>query len=107
MTTQVVPLAAVPSQTLSIVLRGQSCAISIFTRTTGIYFDLDADGVTIVRGMICRNEARLLLDRGYKGFVGDFVFVDTQGVDDPIYTGLGARWLLLYRDDPPSVPVFL
>lgn len=107
MTTQVVPLSAVPSQTLSIVLAGQNCAISVYTLSSGLYFDLEADSVVICRTMVCRESARLLLDRGYRGFVGDFVFVDTQGGDDPVYTGLGARWLLLYRDDPPPVPVFL
>lgn len=107
MTTQVVPLTAVPAQTLSIVLAGQNCAISVYTLSTGIYFDLDANGVAICRTVICRNLAQLLLDRGYKGFVGDFVFTDTQGDDDPDYTGLGLRWLLLYRDDPPPVPLFI
>lgn len=107
MTTQVVPLAAVPSQTLSIALAGQNCDISVYTLSTGIYFDLTVNELPITRGVICRNLARLLLDRGYKGFVGDFVFVDSQGVDDPEYTGLGTRWLLIYNDTPPPVPAFL
>jgi len=107
MTTQTVPLAAVPSQTLSIVLAGQNCDIALTTLSTGLYFSLTADGNVIVRTMVCRNLARLLLDRGYRGFVGDFVFVDSQGVDDPVYTGLGTRWLLIYNDDPPPVPAFL
>ena len=107
MTTQTVPLAPVPSQTLSIVLAGQNCDISLTTLSTGLYFDLTADGVVIARTMVCRNLARLLLDRGYRGFVGDFVFVDSQGADDPEYTGLGARWLLVYNDAPPPVPAFL
>lgn len=107
MTVQVIPLSAVPAQTLSIVLAGQNCNISVYTLTTGLYFDLEADGVSICRTMVCRDLARLLLDRGYRGFVGDFVFVDTQGDDDPDYTGLGTRFLLLYNDDPEPVPVFL
>jgi hypothetical protein len=107
MTTQVVPLTPVPSQTLAIVLAGQNCNISVFTLTTGLYFDLTADGVPITRTTICRNLGRLLLDRTYKPFVGDFAFVDTQGADDPEYTGLGSRWLLIYNDDPPPVPEFL
>lgn len=107
MTTQVVPLTPVPSQTLSIVLAGQNCNIAVYTLSTGMFFDLEADGVVITRTNICRNLGRMLLDRGYKGFVGDFVFVDTQGADDPQYTGLGSRWLLIYNDDPPPVPEFL
>ncbi len=107
MTTQVVPLAAVPSQTLAIVLAGQNCEITLTTLSTGLYFSLTADSVVICRFMIVRNLARLLLDRAYKGFVGDFVMVDSHGVDDPDYTGLGVRWLLIYNDDPPPVPAFL
>ena len=107
MTTQIVPLAPVPSQTLAIVLAGQNCLIGVRTLGAGLYFDLTADGVVITRTTVCRNLARLLLDRGYLGFVGDFVFVDTQGAADPEYAGLGSRWLLKYRDDPPDVPAFL
>lgn len=107
MTTQTIPLSAVPSQTLSIVLAGQNCQIAVYTLSTGLYLDLTADDVVITRTVVCRNRARLLLDRAYKGFVGDLVFVDQQGEDDPLYTGLGTRWLLFYRDDPPPVPVFL
>lgn len=107
MTTQVVPLTAVPTQTLAIVLAGQNCDITVTTLSTGLYFSLTANGEPITLFTICRNLGRLLLDRAYKGFVGDFVFVDTQGVDDPVYTGLGSRWLLIYNDDPPPVPEFL
>jgi hypothetical protein len=106
MTTQTVPLAAVPSQTLAIVLNGQNCEITLTTLSTGLFFSLTADGTPICLFTVCRNLARLLLDRGYLGFVGDFVFVDTRGVDDPDYTGLGTRWLLVYNDAPPPVPNF-
>lgn len=107
MTTQVVPLAPVPSQTLSLVLAGQNCAIQVTTLSTGLYFSLSLDGVPVCVNTVCRNLARLLLNRGYTGFVGDLVFVDSQGEDDPVYTGLGSRFLLIYNDDPPEVPAFL
>jgi hypothetical protein len=92
---------------LAIVLAGQNCDITVTTLATGLYFSLSAGGEPITLNTICRNLGRLLLDRGYKGFTGDFVFVDTQGVSDPEYTGLGSRWLLIYNDDPPPVPEFV
>ena len=107
MTVQVVPLGAVPSQTLSIVLADQDCSISIYTLSTGLYFDLSVSDAPITRTKVCRNLGRLLLDREYLGFVGDFLFYDTQGELDPEYVGLGTRWLLLYDDDPPPVPEFI
>ena len=32
----------------------------------------------------------------YLGFVGDFIWFDTQGSSDPIYMGLGSRFILVY-----------
>lgn len=109
-----VPLSAVPSQTLQIVLGGQNCALSIYvkdgydysdptleTPSTNLYFDLnytDVNGniIQVTNTAICLNEKRLLINRQYLGFVGDFMFIDTQGSDDPQYTGLGARWEFVY-----------
>lgn len=100
MTVQVIPLEPIPSQTLNMVLAGQNCQLAVSTLATGMYFTLTADGRSICINTICRNIARLLLDRGYLGFVGDFAFVDQQGDADPQFAGLGSRWLLLYNDAP-------
>lgn len=98
-----VPLNAVPSQTVQIVLGGQNCQIAVYQKSTGLYFDLTANGVTICTATLCRNLQRLLDDRQYFGFVGDFSFFDTQNptVDagtDPDYTGLGDRFQLIYLE---------
>lgn len=97
-----VPLTALPAQTLGIILANQNCGIALSTLPTGLYFDLTLDSTPIVTKMICRNGARLLLDRQYLGFVGDFIFVDTQAGNgigqDPIYAGLGTRYQLLYLE---------
>lgn len=107
---QFVPLSQSPNQTLQIVLAGQNCAIELRTldgyATTDsvdfsepqpyLAFTLDVSGVSITRTQNCLNRKRLLLNRQYLGFVGDFMFVDTQGQDDPQFAGLGTRWLLVY-----------
>lgn len=98
---QQVPLAAVPAQTLSIILGGQNCQLSVYQKSTGLYLDLALGGVPILTAMICRNAARLLLDREYLGFVGDFMFIDTQAPSlftgtDPVFSGLGAQYQLVY-----------
>lgn len=101
-----VPLTPAPSQTLTINLSQQSCLISIrqlgvgtpdaVTSGAKLYFTLTVAGVVIVTNRICRNVQRILEDAGYRGFAGDFMFIDTQGDSDPVFGGLGGRYELLY-----------
>lgn len=105
---QQVPLTDSPSQTLTVNLSSQSCLVSLRTMGLGgpdpvtsgakLYFSLTVAGVSIVTNRICRNVQRILEDAGYQGFAGDFMFIDTQGDTDPVYTGLaaGGRYELLY-----------
>lgn len=95
---KLVPLAAVPSQQFAITLGGQNCTISVYQKTTGVYFDMALDGEPITSTVRCLNEARLCEDRQYLGFVGDFIFYDTQGASDPDFTGLGDRFVLVYLE---------
>jgi hypothetical protein len=110
---QTVPTSAVPSQTLSIVLGGQACQIALYSLQTpgdifdtvtatelqgypALYMDLTSNGEPVVSCRICRNAIRMLLDAQYLGFVGDFEFIDTLSDTDPIYTGLGSQYQLVY-----------
>jgi hypothetical protein len=93
-----VPLTAVPSQTFGIILDGQNCNINVYTEATGIYMDLSLSGTVLATARILRDGARVLQDLQYTAFVGDFIMVDTQGELDPVYTGLGARWQLVYLE---------
>lgn len=95
---KMVPLNPVPSQNLQIVLANQACSIDVYTLSTGLYLDLTSDGKVITTTVSCEDGARLLLDRQYLGFAGDLMFIDTQGDDDPVYTGLGSRFLLIYLE---------
>lgn len=106
-----------PNQTQQVVLAGQNCSIEIRTLdgyadsdTVGfdaqeqyLAFTLALNGVSITRNQNCLNLKRLLVNRQYLGFVGDFMFVDTQppvgsSGDDPQYAGLGTRWQLVYLE---------
>lgn len=92
---QVVPLVAVPSQKLQALLGGQVCQISVYQKSTGLFIDLYVNDVLIIGGVICQNDNRIVRSV-YLGFIGDLAFTDTQGSDDPDYTGLGTRWQLCY-----------
>lgn len=92
---QTIPLQAVPSQSINVTLNGQDCTIRVYTLDTGLFLDLEVSGDVIVSAVICEDRT-LIVRLAYLGFVGDLAFMDTQGTDDPLYTGLGSRWVLLY-----------
>ena len=96
MTIQVIPITPVAAQNFTIQLNSQNCAISIYQKSTGLYFDLAIDGNPIVTTMICLNLVGLVRE-SYLGFNGQLAFFDTQGTNDPDYTGLGSRYQLIYQ----------
>lgn len=99
---QTVPLQAVPNQTLQVQLGTQACSLNIYQQAYGLYVDLYVNNVLIIAGVIAENLNRIVRSV-YLGFVGDFAFVDTQGSTDPVYTGLGDRYQLLYLE-PADLP---
>lgn len=92
-----IPLRAVPSQSLSVILAGQSCQINVCEKSTGLYLDLFVNHDPIVTTALCHDRVRIVRD-SYRGFAGDLSFIDTQGHADPEYTGLGRRFLLVYLE---------
>jgi hypothetical protein len=94
---QQIVLQSVPSQQTQVVLDGQSCSISVYVKTSCMFFDLSVNGTQIASAVQCKNLVSLV-PTSYLGFSGWMVFFDTQGTSDPIYTGLGSRWQLLYLD---------
>lgn len=94
---QIVPLQPVPNQKVYVVLGGQSCTLVVTQRATGVYMDVYVNNALVLGGTVCRDRNRIIRD-AYFGFVGDFAVEDTQGTEDPDYTGLGSRWLLVYFD---------
>jgi hypothetical protein len=60
-----------------------------------LYCDLDINGINIWSGALCLN---LMQINGapYLAFSGTLYFNDTQGGNDPDYTGLNDRYVLLW-----------
>lgn len=92
----VVPLSPVPSQFVHVLLDAQDCRISIYQKTTGLYFDLNVGAQPVKVGVICRDRVALIR-QSYLGFSGDLFFKDLQGLEDPSYSGLGTRFILGYQ----------
>lgn len=92
---QTVPLQPIPSQLTKVVLGGQNVQIFIYQKDQGVFVDINSDGVDVVVGVIARDAVPLVC-REYAGFIGNLLFVDTQGSSDPSYGGLGSRFSLVY-----------
>lgn len=95
---QLIPLNALPSQTENIMLGSQICQINVYQKAYGIFVDLYVNNSLIIGGVIGQNLNRIVR-YAYLGFIGDLIFYDTQGNEDPNYTGLGTRWQLLYLSE--------
>lgn len=92
---QVIPIQAVPSQQVEAVLGSQVCQLGLYQKRTGLFMDVYVSEALIVGGVLCQNLNRIVRDL-YLGFSGDLMFLDNQGSSDPDYTGLGARYTLIY-----------
>lgn len=93
----IVPVEALPNQTVQVQLASQPCVLSIRQLAYGLFMDVYVGSTQIISGVVCENLNRIVRS-SYLGFLGDFVFFDTEGDGDPVYTGLGTRFLLVYLE---------
>lgn len=100
---KVIPLKAIPSQKLNIVLGNQNCTITIYQRGEYLYCNLSVDNVTIRNGMICLVDTNLLA-YPVNGFSGLLWFSDLTGMGGtPYYAQLGSRYVMYYDEVPENV----
>jgi len=103
--TYIIPLQALPNQTVTVALNNQNCTITARQTSTGLYTSLAVNNAPIISGVISQNLNVIVRD-AYLGFIGDLAWIDTQpdpvyGPSDPFYSGIGTRFFLAYYD--PSV----
>lgn len=91
----VVPVQAVPNQTVTVSLGGQTCQIDLYQKATGLFVDLYVSNLPIVIGAVALDRNRIVRS-AYLGFMGDLMIVDRLGTADPSYAGLGSRYALVY-----------
>ena len=94
---QIIPIQAVENQAITVTLAGQPCQINVYQKLYGLFVDLYVSDALIVSGTPALNVTRIVRS-DYLGFVGDLIFIDTQGFDDPAYDGLGFRFHLAYLE---------
>lgn len=93
----IVPTQPVPNQNFQVVLNGQQMTFNLSQTAFGLFMDVLLSGVAIITGQICLNQEPLV-QQVYTGFSGELIFVDVQGTSDPVYTGLGSRFVLVYLE---------
>lgn len=98
-----IPLLAIPAQTFQIILGGQDCRLTLYQRGDRLYSDLEAGDVVIWRGVICQNLVDLK-SYTYLAFSGSLFFMDMEGDEDPVPSGLGTRWPLFYAAPGETIP---
>jgi len=92
---QQIPLQSIPSQIVRCVLGGQNVQLFFYQKEQGLFADVISNGATIVSGVICQDVNPFVCIQ-YTGFLGNLMFTDTQGNNDPYYTGLADRYALVY-----------
>jgi len=93
-----IPLQAIPDQTVQAFLGSQNCTLRVYQRRFGLFLDLYVNNALVFAGVQAFNMNKMVRDK-YLKFTGDLYFFDTQGVDDPNYSALGSRYVLLYQAD--------
>lgn len=92
---QQIPLQAIPAQAVRVILDSQNCAISVYQKAQGLFADVAIGSTPVVSSVLARDAVPIVC-RGYAGLSGNLVFIDTQGSDDPSYSSLGSRFVLVY-----------
>lgn len=98
-----IPLSPIPSQQFQIVLDEQDCDITVYTRNTGLYLDLEVEGQAVQNGAIVI-EGVSIIQAPNSVFSGSLVLHDLWGEDNPEYTGLNDRWILAYYSADEAQP---
>lgn len=91
----IVPLQAIPNQTVTVTLNNQVTQLNVYQTFNGLFIDVYLENDLVIGGVICENQNRIIRS-AYLGYSGDFAFIDTQGSEDPVYSGLGSRYFLTY-----------
>lgn len=91
----IVPLQAIPNQTVTTTLNSQVTQLNVYQTYNGLFIDVYLENTLIIGGVIAENQNRIIRS-AYLGYSGDFAFIDTHGSNDPDYTGLGIRYFLTY-----------
>lgn len=95
MTYLTIPLQDSANQSFSCTLDGAIAQITLRTTDYGLFADVVYAGVSVAAGRICLDRTDINPNR-YLGMPQALFFADLQGATDPVYTGFGTQYLLIY-----------
>lgn len=84
-----IPISPTPNQSLSFILGGSTYDITLESRLDNLFATVVKDGEYLVCNRICRNMTYICQW---------LIFADTAGNTDPVYTGLGSRYRMVWID---------
>lgn len=91
-----IPVAPSAHQTFSVVLRDRDVDITLRALEGTLYADVVCAGVPVCAGRICTDRLDLVPRAAQLGFPDlSLCFADLRGTNDPDWTLLGSRYLLL------------
>ena len=91
----IIPIQKIPNQSFFIDLNNQECEIHIYERYGSTYLDLKVNDKVLMQGQICLNNVDII-QYNHLDFNGNLRFIDTQGAEDPYYTGFNERYAFAY-----------
>lgn len=97
MTKYIIPIDKIPNQSFDVNLDGRNFRFEFITKGVFIYMNLSIEEEEKLNGIICLNDVDLIQYNDI-GVNGRIYFFDTQGDKNPVYYGLGERWVLFYDD---------
>lgn len=100
---QIINIASFPSQEFTVVLDGQECTISLYTRLSKMYLDLTVGTIPVCAGAICQYGTEILQSQN-PDFKGTLYFWDNEGMSAPAWEGVGTRYFLLYASEGEELP---
>lgn len=93
----IIPVPATPNPQFQCVLDGKQAQIALTTTNYGLFADVLYNGVPVANSRLCLDRTDINPAR-YLGLPQALFFADVQGTTDPVYTGFGTRYLLVYGD---------
>ncbi len=95
---QIIPILATPNQEFQVVLDNQNCTINLRWQQRRLYLSLFIAQQPVITGAICQSWSTIVQIPDF-AFRGALSFIDTDGDSSPHWSGLGTRWLLVYRPE--------
>lgn len=83
-----IPLQQVPNQTFGVTIQGSTYELTLNSRLGDMYLSVVKDNEPVIYNRICQNNNP----------IGQFIFTDISGTENPAYTGFNDRFKLVWTD---------